>query len=169
MIQKFLAQNDHHLNLACDSLLQSIRDSGLHFSCQETPWSIYETLRKSFIQTQSSTVTNLSGDSELKFPKSEFEKLSNKNKELKKALDITNSSLEHKVRECEDKDEVIDKANKNLSEKNDNLETMNKYFAVEKQKLEIKIGKFGDENLKLKREIAEDKSELKVTKKELKT
>ena len=60
-------------------------------------------------------------------------------------------------------------ANQNLSEKNDNLETMNKYFAVEKQKLEIKIGKFGDENLNLKREVAEAKSELKVTIKELQT
>ena len=122
------------------------------------------TLRKSFIQTQSITVTNLSGDSELKCLKSEFEKLSNTNKELKKALDITNSSVEHKVRECEDKDEVIDnlrEENRNLSEKNDDLETMNKYFAVEKQKIEIKIGKSCDANLNLKREIAEAKSELK--------
>ena len=87
-------------------------------------------------------------------------------------MDITNSSLEHKVRECEDKDEVIDnlrEENRNLSEKNDNLETMNKYFAVEKQKIEIKIGKSCDENLILKREIAEAKSELKEALKELKT
>ena len=77
-------------------------------------------------------------------------------------MDITNSSLEHKVRECEDKDEVIDnlrKENHNLSEKNDNLNIMNKYFAVEKQKIEIKIGKFFDENLNLKREVCEAKSE----------
>jgi hypothetical protein len=33
-------------------LLKSIRDSGLNFVCQETPWSFYLTLRKSFLKTR---------------------------------------------------------------------------------------------------------------------
>ena len=32
----------------CNSLLEHIRDSGLKFSCQETPFLLYITVRKSF-------------------------------------------------------------------------------------------------------------------------
>jgi hypothetical protein len=40
---------------------------------------------------------------------------------------------------------------------------MNDSLAVEKQNIEIKIGKFCDENLNLKREVAGAKSELQIT------
>ena len=37
----------------CNSLLEHIRDSGHNLSCQETPFSLYITVRKSFSKIRS--------------------------------------------------------------------------------------------------------------------
>ena len=37
-----------NLKMSCDSVIDSVRASSLNFSCQETPFSFYITLRKSF-------------------------------------------------------------------------------------------------------------------------
>ena len=39
---------------SCNSILQKIRTSGLNFSCQETPFSMYVTVRKSLTKQQRS-------------------------------------------------------------------------------------------------------------------
>ena len=80
-------------NKICSSLLQHIRDSGLNFICQETPWSIYLTLRKSLVKSRTTQVShsvtvnqevkeNLSAETELNLLKVQFQKLSDNYKHL---------------------------------------------------------------------------------------
>ena len=103
------------LNSSCDSILQRIRSSGLHFSCQETPWSIYVTLRKSFIQSNKNqtslssptAVANLSTMSEFNRLKSELENLKYSYKELEKAFENVKNHLEETVQDCNDKNKAI--------------------------------------------------------------
>ena len=41
---------------SCDKVLTSVRDSSLNFSLQETPFSIYITIRKSFLRCRSDSL-----------------------------------------------------------------------------------------------------------------
>jgi exonuclease VII small subunit len=41
---------------SCDNVLTSVRDSSLNFSLQETPFSIYITIRKSFLRCRSDSL-----------------------------------------------------------------------------------------------------------------
>ena len=70
---------------SCDFLLQAVRNSGLNFSCQETPFSIFLTVRKSFVKTfQFQASGNI-----LKSVANKFEKnhdLIEENKSLKEAF-----------------------------------------------------------------------------------
>ena len=129
-------QIENQTNSACDSILQRIRSSGLHFCCQETPWSVYVTLRKSFIQsnmnqtslsssTAESTAANLPMTSEITHLKSELENLKHSYKELEKASENVKNDLEEAIQDCDDKQKAIENLknlNQNLGEKNYELE-----------------------------------------------
>ena len=45
-----------NIESSCNSIIQRIRSSGLNFSCQETPFSLYMTVRKSWAKKFSSTL-----------------------------------------------------------------------------------------------------------------
>ena len=157
-----------------NSLLQSIRSSGLNFSCQETPWSIYVTLRKSYVkhrdhQTPSSVVTdsvkeNLSTEHELKLLKFEFAKLLASHEELKKAHQNVNSEFEETLEDLQDKTRTIEE----LAKKSYELESRNKMLSVNNKNLEIKVIQVSTENKDLKIVVTNVKTELKEESKELK-
>ena len=134
------------LNATCNSILQNIRSSGLHFSSQETPWSIYVTLRKAFVTPRSYQISsvencareNLETEPELNLLKVEFEKLAGNHKELENAFENLKNDFEDALGEIEDKNKMIEErtsANTKLSEKN----AKNKNLTVENQCLETKV------------------------------
>ena len=77
--------------MVCSEISNYIRKSNLHFIAQETPWSLYLTIRKKFINEAKCKNTVSSSEKEL--IKSEME-----NNELKKhlnALQLEHTNLEH--------------------------------------------------------------------------
>ena len=110
-------------NTTSNSLLQSIRDSGLNFVCQETPWSVYLTLRKLFIRSKSNVKNEGNEDIpkqiELDHLKVELKQLAEKNELLQRSNESVRSDLENTIEECI----ATKKENKKLEEANSNLHT----------------------------------------------
>ena len=114
------------INSTCNTLVDNIRASGLNLSCQETQYSLYITIRKSFTryrkdQLASKTMKHSLDD----FAKDEQDQLheaSQKHKNLKvkydhllvekKNLEVTlntaKQELQSALRECEMMEEVIE-------------------------------------------------------------
>ena len=99
-----------NLENTCNSLLQNIRTSGLNFNCQETPFSIYVTLRKSFVQPRTNTKSfpdfkpvvvqeHFTTDSQFSEVKVEHKK---------QAYDNVKNDLEDAIDELETKNKVIE-------------------------------------------------------------
>ena len=101
-----------YLENTCDFLVHKIRASGLNFSCQETPYSFYITLRKSFTKSRlSQPGFAISESSDLK---EKFEKLSARNK-----------ILENKSKQLQRDFENLLEDNKAAHELAQNLQTQN--------------------------------------------
>ena len=175
-------------NKTCNSLLQNIRDSGLKFICQETPWSMYLTLRKSFVKSRPNQIShspvivnpmkkNISNETELNLIKTCLDKLADNHKKFEAENKAVKKDLEEAVEDSDAKNETIQnlrKANSNLHEKIDNLEEVNHSLTVGKKKLDDKelktlkhvlkelLSKFENSRLEvknLKSEIASFKSD----------
>ena len=132
------------LNSTCYSLLKSIRDSGLNFVCQETPWSFSLILRKYFIKPRniktvvtSEQTENLSTENELNILKVEWGKLAEIINSLKK-LETVKSDLDDVIEECYAKNIYNDK----LSRVNTNLVEKIKGFVAEYYTLTVDKTKF---------------------------
>ena len=95
----------------CNTLQEHIRASGLNFSCQETPFSLYITVRKSFTKIRT---RNLNFNPHLyEVPvnptfQNQIRDLLAEKKTLEKTLEITNQALESDTRERELREEVIE-------------------------------------------------------------
>ena len=101
-----------YLENTCDFLVHKIRASGLNFSCQETPYSFYITLRKSFTKSRLSHPRfAISESSDLK---EKFEKLS-----------ARNTILENKSKQLQRDFENLLDDNKAAHELAQNLKTQN--------------------------------------------
>ena len=87
-------------NLAayCDLLLQSIRASGLNYTSQETPYSIYVTLCKSFTKTGSI-----------------------QNQDSKLVPELCTRNQNHGLAKLKEENEILLKDQKNMEEAFDNL------------------------------------------------
>ena len=78
-----MARDLLQINISCDSVLNTVRTSGLNFSCQETPYSLYLTVRESFTQPRydrqvlhpDSNHHQAEQDAELDRIKSQYEKI----------------------------------------------------------------------------------------------
>ena len=171
---------------SCNSLLQHIRDSGLNFSCQETPFSIYITVRKSYTQYRkenlaSSLVNQVLHDvvkDEQQHPqeaslhyqslqKKHGSLLAEKNK-LEDTLDITKQHLNSALKECDLREEVIEELEEQKASQCElisNLENNVKSLEVSDKRKEA----LASENKTLKSDITELKGELKIAKKDVKT
>ena len=77
-----MAVND--VQSSCDFLLYSVRNSGLNFTSQETPFSIFLTLRKSFVKSFQPQIK--SEENKLFVKNLKAENLEEVNKKLEEAL-----------------------------------------------------------------------------------
>ena len=131
---------------SCDMVLNSVRTSSLNFSVQETPYSIYLTIRKSFSKSsdpqaqflmaeQSDTIIDIESLSK-KLSSSESEILSLKNKfeEAINECEIYTKEIEalgKKIKNSEQKNNVKEKALKDKDDlinllKKENIDTKDK-------------------------------------------
>ena len=165
----------------CNSLLQNIRSSGLNFSFQETPLSVYVTLRKSFFKPKpnqpsppegvdvTKTSTEIKSETCWKF---QFEQLMAKYKELDKAYSDMKNEFEEAIDDCGDKNKIIDDLRRSSNYRSKEVEEMQakcNTFEIEKKNLETKIVTLATENKSLKKEIVDVKTKVKEADKELKS
>ena len=169
-----------NLDATCNFLLKSIRSSGLNFSFQETPFSMYVTIRKSFIQSKSTKSSspdekpvqhNDSVESELDKIKAKYDKLLNEQKSLQKANENIKSDFEEAINECEANNEVIgnlQKLNADQSEIIGNLKYKISNLQVEKTNLETKNKNVSVENKAFRKELKDLKNETTLRTEDLK-
>ena len=97
--------------LSCDSILQHVRSSQLNFAIQETPFSFYFTIRKSFnknFKSQPSHLTSTDPSENVSEKLKELEIIKSENKDLKNkcaSLENANRSLTNNL-----EDEIEDAA-----------------------------------------------------------
>ena len=170
-----------NIESTCNFLLQNIRTCGLNYSCQETPYSIYVTLRKSsiksrFSQSFSSDVNSVqqqlfSTNSEPSKIQENYDELLKKYKNLEEAFENMKNDFAEAIEECDTKTkEIEDLNNINLheGEKIDHLKYKIDMLEDEKKTIEAKKEHLFDENEYLKKEIIEMKNKVKVSNRELK-
>ena len=152
---------------SCDFVLYSVRTSGLNFTCQETPYSIFLTLRKTFtkfrnpVKTKENIVFNV------------------KQEQNDAAYDNLKHDYEAVVADseaCYRQIEMLTEKNKILHDKLsdaqnliENFEHKIKLGADVKKTEDLKREQTFSENKTLKNKISELNKELKTCKNELKT
>ena len=93
---------------ACDKILKEIRTSNLHFMVQESPYSIYLTLRKRFFKnTKVKTGKVPESEAETELLKAALEKKEKELIEAKNTIKLLESKLDHS------EEVLIEQANKN--------------------------------------------------------
>ena len=154
-----LSSNIHH---SCQMIIDGVRSSNLNFSLQETPFSLYVTIRKSYYNTRN--YSNRHNQSEPLLDSSkEIDALKAKYKLLEEALESLKEKYEDEINENETNQKTIS-ALKNqvevLHSKNDKIVAEKvKSFSVEKRNLQLKHEKTCAENKTLKNEIEDLKRE----------
>ena len=167
---------------SCEFILKNIRSSSLNYAVQETPFSLYLTIRKSFVKNKTRSDSKPATSSplvreteisreELETLKVECESLKNENQTLKKGY-------EEAIIECEENNMVIadlQNRNENLDFKVCKCEAKIKELDDEKKKLQAKNEKLNEENKSLKlgrenfnKEVNNLSNSLKASKKEIK-
>ena len=81
---------------SCDAILHSIRFSNLHFTMQETPFSLYVTVRKKHVMDKIEPIENNDTllNSELVEIKEKYDMLVKNNDELTKLLEMKDMESE---------------------------------------------------------------------------
>ena len=110
------------VNDSCDFVISSVRNSFLNFSIQETPFSLYLTIRKSFSQTSSNSDKIFSRDTNVGRENSEVETLKIKLKAAEDSNMNLKKDYEEAVNDCE---QCYDKINKLESKVEDLMEEIN--------------------------------------------
>ena len=167
-----------NLETTCNFLLHAIRTSGLNFSCQETPFSIYVTVRKSYIQSRFSQTPEIkaaqehsSSEIELTKVKENFEELFERHKRLEESYLKTKNEYEDVIEGCQSNYITIENLNRLNEEKSariENLELNINNLKDNKKSLETKNENVSTENKSIKQEITELRNEVKSASKELK-
>ena len=157
---------------SCDFLLHSVRNSGLDFSCQETPFSIFLTLRKSFVKSK--YLPNQASPSDVK-----EEKLIGENKSFNDAFNRLKNDYEDALAELESRAQETQELNKRIETLSGkysvgqvlikDLDNKLKDATNEKKKIETKYYQVDKENKTMKKEITQLNEQVKSSKNELKT
>ena len=115
-----MARDLLQVNIKCDSVLNTVRTSGLNFSCQETPYSLYLTLRKSFTQPRYDHQVphpnhhQAEQDAELDRIKSQYEKILEDYKHLELAYNYVKGDFEDAIAETQSNYRVIANLNETI-------------------------------------------------------
>ena len=180
-----------NIDSSCDSILQKIRKSGLNFSCQETPFSIYVTVRKSWTkQFRSRTqdpqhhVGQVQPDHELQEASpskyedllSKYERLLVEKNNVEEAFIHSEQNLENTIEESERRERVIEELSDTNSSQCDQIQTLmlkvingeRKYDFLEetKEQLSKEAKKLKQEIGDLKNAVSLANTDVKILKKE---
>ena len=168
-----------NIEAKCDFLLNKIRNSGLNFSCQETPYSLFVTLRKSLIKPRLSQhdlhhqqhghnqVSELEPDD----IKAKYEKLLLKQKNLEEAYSRVQNDLDNAIEEATSDDKVIKNLRKVIEEKSATIEILDtkvRNLEDDKECLTIEVDRIMSVNKGLKTSVTELKSKTSSLKSDLK-
>ena len=175
---------------SCNSIVQKIRASGLNFSCQETPFSIYVTVRKSLTKQFRSNTLNSDrlvhrqedphqGPHEVTFAKydellAKYEQLEAQKKNVEEALSKSMQELEDIAKKVDSRDDLILELrdqNQNQCHQIQALKvnyTVNEKAVVEetKEMLSYEIKKLQTEIGDLKNAVSLANKDVKILKKE---
>ena len=128
-----------NIDSSCDSILQKIRKSGLNFSCQETPFSIYVTVRKSWTKQFRSCTQDpehhagpvqpdhlLQEVSHSKYEDlfSKYERLLIEKNNVEEAFIHSEQNLENTIEESERSERVIEELSDTISIQCDQIQTL---------------------------------------------
>jgi myosin heavy subunit len=174
----------------CDKILTEIRTSNLHFMVQESPYSVYLTLRKKFTQSVpqvlKSMITSDENNSlktkltealrELAEAKDNIEVLESKLVSSETELFRESNSFEMQREKLRDENkllkESISKSHSEESKQNRAFNDVSKTIKVKEKEiynLQNRLENFSDTNKKLKENLSELKKEKKKTEKALAT
>ena len=160
-----------NIEAKCDFLLNKIRNSGLNFSCQETPYSLFVTLRKSLIKPRLSQhdlhhqqhghnqVSELEPDD----IKAKYEKLLLKQQNLEEAFSRVQNDLDNAIEEATSDDKVIKNLRKVIEEKSATIEILDtkvRNLEDDKECLTIEVDRIMSVNKGLKTSVTELKVRL---------
>ena len=128
---------------SCSKILNSIRNSTLNYSCQETPYSMYITVRKSWNKNIQSPHARLRHDqedidckeAELSDVKADLKTTKKINDELRAKIETAMADINHRHRESEkklstkdDENKVLENSLKNCMSENERLKGELKRF-----------------------------------------
>ena len=155
------------VKMACDPILNNLRMSGLNFLIQETPFSLYVTIRKSKIRSPqvplpSSAKQDL--DSNIAQLKSRINFLEDANDRLKHDFQGAVDELEEKTKKVTGLEDDKKNLERQLGEALSNIETIStskiENISEEKRSLQIKHEKMCAENKTLRNELDSVKKDL---------
>ena len=169
----------NNVKASSDFLLHSVRSSGLNYVCQETPFSIFLTVRKTFVKSISPSPPSPTSILEPEKFNVKQEKLLEDNNSLKEAFNRLKNDYGDAIEQCESYSQVIEELNqktevlnKKLSDEkvvNENVENKIKQATNDRNKMESKFDEVIKENKTLKKEISELSNQIKTSSKDLKT
>ena len=166
-----------HLNSniqnSCQDILNGVRSSCLNFALQETPFSLFLTIRKSYHKPrydQNLPLPQIDQESlprNQETPNDQFSQLQSKFKDLEKANENLKGLLECEVLENEHSKQTICALKNQIDHLHENIDKVViekvKTFAEEKRKLQIKHERICAESKSLKSDKENLEKELKHT------
>ena len=151
-----------HPETSSNLILQTIRSSGLNFCCQETPYSIHITLRKSFTKSWSRQTKPESGPTVKIETSPSLEVLTKERNNFSDAFERVKQDLVDALEDCDEKNKVIEILKETNVRQEQTIKIMESKFD--------NLKKNADRNLLAKLEeikhIEEENSELKTRIKE---
>ena len=169
-----------NIEAKCDLVLNKIRNSGLNFSCQETPYSLFVTLRKSLItprlpqhflhhkQHDHNQVSEVQHDD----IKEKYENLLLRHQNLEHSYDRLQNDLENAIEEAATEDKVIKHLRHVVEEKSATMEILDtkaKNLEDDKRDLVTEVDRLVSVNKGLEKSLAEFKSKNIALKSDLKS
>ena len=135
--------------ISCDKILNSVRSTNLNFSCQETPFSLYLTIRKSLVKFNNPHK-----------PPAQANVVDNDGASDNLAIVEENIALKNNLKRLENELEISRNISKTLESKVEAAEaTLFKHYK-EIQQCKDTIGKRDDENKALKNVIKNNNSDI---------
>ena len=167
MVAKTQLVSPHKLS---DGILQCVRSSNLHFTIQETPFSLYITVRKKLFREVIEAPTETDElKRELTIIKEKFENIEQENREFKHLIDKKERELEHCENVVQDLNLKLEKAraeNKEVMARNKDTIKKHDVLTVTNKKVNDDLVRSKSESENLKLELRETKKALKTKEKE---
>ena len=153
-----------------DGIVQCVRSSNLHFTLQETPFSLYITVRKKlFREVVEAPTENEELKQELTTIKEQFENVDKENKELKQLIDKKEKELKYSENVVQDISLKLENARAEIQEvttKNNDTTKKQNILTEANKKVNDELARIKSASDNLKLDLRETKKALKTKEKE---